>query len=136
MNKTATLKKFDKRILLALLVGVFVGMLLSYLYFQPLMVAQKKVVSDLENRTNEYQAELATSSEQLASASAQVEVLLARPTPKPQVVYETQTEYVPSKPKNTTTNCTSDYAGGMYCYSSDGSQKHCTSNYAGGMNCY
>jgi hypothetical protein len=59
------------------------------------------------------------------------------PTPTPIVEYKTQTQYVeqPAQPQSTSSRCTPDYAGGMYCTSDTGVRTHCTSNYAGGYNC-
>ena len=133
MKKVITPRKFDKRVYLALLVGVIVGAFVSYLYFQPKITMQEKIVSELRVDANQNQIDVLTYKSQLASASAELTSLLAKPSPTPRVVYKT--EYVQSQDSGGSTNCRPDYAGGMYCSSSSGVQTHCTSNYAGGMNC-
>ena len=126
-----------------LAVGFIAGLVIMYLFFQPKLILQEKTARDFANVANKNQTianqnkkEADTYKGKLASASAEIKTLLNAP-PKIEYRTVTQTQYVkqPAPPQSTSSNCSPDYAGGMYCTSNTGVQTHCTSNYVGGYNC-
>ncbi len=82
-------------------VGFVFGMLVMYLFIQPQVISkekQTKIYSDQivknQNLVTQNKEEISSCKSQLASTSAQIEVLVNRPDPTPQVIYKTQIKEV------------------------------------------
>lgn len=83
------------------ILGLLIGLFIMQIYYQSVMVYQGKTARDWANLTNDNQIlvnksqkEVSACNFKLASASAQIKMLLDKPIPAPQVVYRTQTKEV------------------------------------------
>ncbi len=108
-----------------LIIGIVVGLIVMYLYFQPKLAYQKKMVKEWSNVSSKNQT-LASQKQkdiddykvQLASASAQIKTLQDRP---PQVEYRTQTQYVQTPPRQAQKQPVTYNRSGDVMFGSDGS---------------
>lgn len=128
-------------------ISFVVGLAVMYLYFQPKLAYKEKTAKNWANIANKnhketlsFKDQLASTSAQLASASAEIKTLLNRP---PEVIYKTQYVETPAQQNEVTnslnnsssqTFCNPDQLGGQWCYSGN-TQTHCTPNGIGGMYC-
>jgi hypothetical protein len=141
LQKQIKTKLHSAKPLNLMVVGFIVGLAVMYLFFQPKLAYQGKTAQDWAKVVSKNQ-DIANSNhdadtinvllltQKLASATAEIKTLQNQP---PKIEYQTQ--YVQTPAQDTSLRCSSDYNGGQYCNSSDGTRLHCTTNYAGGMNC-
>jgi len=138
MNIKNNLNKIYKISPFGLLAIEFVvGLLVMYLYYQPKLTDQVKTTNKWVASSNQYNKWAGEWKQLYFTSSEKLKALQNKPTPTPQIVYQTQTQYVqePAQNTNTALRCNSDLLGGEYCTSSTGVRTHCTSNLLGGMNC-
>lgn len=150
MISSSTTSKFKGINITLLLFSFIAGLIVMYLINQPGPVYQGKttqiatpappitfnVSGAIKEGASYYQ--IMKFLEQYDASHSAIQVINVPTTaPTPQVVYKTQyvPQYVQVPSSGSTTNCRSDYAGGMYCVSDSGVQTHCRTNYAGGMIC-
>ncbi len=93
MNIKKYIKRINKVSISLSVIGFIVGLVVTYLYFQPKIAYQEKIANENQTQADQNHNEAVSYKERLASVSAEIKTLQNKP---PQVEYRTQTQFVPA----------------------------------------